>query len=64
MIAKLKDQFAQMRQENGADHEKFVANQVIDEFWDYSEADRQKAIKISNNYAAFRNAKEKKSENL
>ena len=49
-----------MRQENGADHEKFVANQVIDEFWDYSEADRQKAIKISNKYAAFRNAKEKK----
>ena len=60
LIAKLKDQFAQMRQENGADHEKFVANQVIDEFWDYSEEDRQKAIKISNKYAAFRNAKEKK----
>jgi hypothetical protein len=58
IISQLKKQFAQMRSDNRADDPKFLANQVIEEFWDYSPSDHKKAIEISKKYADYRSAKE------
>ena len=60
LIKQLKNQFAQMRTENGADDPKFTANKVINEFWNYDQANRKKAEKISAAYAKHRNGKEAK----
>lgn len=47
VIEKLKKQLKARRAELGEDDPKFAFNRVIDEFWDYDEADRAKAITIS-----------------
>ncbi|MBK1832589.1 sulfatase [Roseibacillus ishigakijimensis] len=47
----LKKQFAELRQRVGDDGSHFPkAEAVVQEFWDYSEEDRQKAIQISHDY--------------
>ncbi|WDE96064.1 sulfatase [Lentisphaera profundi] len=58
LVFRLKKQFADMRKENGADNSKFAVNQVINDFWNYDEDDRQQAIQISKKYAESRSAKE------
>jgi len=57
VIEKLKQQLKDRRAELGEDAPTFKYNQVIDEFWDYDEADRAKAIEISH---AMRMKKESK----
>ncbi len=53
VIVKLKKQLAQRRAEIKDDDEPFPEMRaVIEEFWDYDEADRAKAIEISHEYAA------------
>ena len=61
VVAKLKSQFKELRKRIKADDPSIApiktardritaVNKVIDEFWDYSTDDRQKAIKISHDY--------------
>lgn len=57
VIEKLKKQLKARRAELGEDDPKFVLNRVIDEYWDYGEKERAKAIQISH---AMRQAKESK----
>jgi N-acetylglucosamine-6-sulfatase len=52
-IAKeLKQRLADLRQQVGDDGSHYPAvEEVVQEFWDYSDEDRQKAIKISHEYS-------------
>jgi arylsulfatase A-like enzyme len=50
VIQKLKKQLKQRRAELGEDNPKFPFNQVIDEFWDYDDEAKAKAIEISHQY--------------
>lgn len=56
IIAQLKQQLKTLRSRYGEDDPKFAFNKVIDEFWDYDESARLKAIEISH---AYRKSKEK-----
>lgn len=47
VIVQLKEQLKDLRHEYGEDDPKFAFNQAIEDFWDYDEDDRQKAIAIS-----------------
>jgi len=55
IIAQLKQQLKALRSRYGEDDSKFAFNKVIEEFWDYDEAARLKAIEISH---AYRKSKE------
>ena len=50
VIPKLKEELKKRRAELGEDNPKFNFNTVIDDFWDYNEEDRQRAIEISHEY--------------
>ena len=50
VVAELKQQLKELRSEYKEDDPKFPFNRVINEFWDYDEADRLKAIEISHAY--------------
>ena len=51
----LKDQFAELRKEVGDDGSHYPACEaVVQEFWDYDEADRARAIEISRAFKAVR----------
>ena len=53
----LKAQFAQLRKDVGDDGSHYPeCEAVIQEFWDYSEEDRLKAIEISANFKQIREA--------
>ena len=56
IIAQLKQKLKTLRSRYGEDDPKFAFNKVIEEFWDYDEAARLKAIEISH---AYRKSKEK-----
>ena len=56
-ITRLKRQLKRLRSEYKEDDPKFAFNKVIEEFWDYDEADRARAIEISH---AYRQSKERK----
>jgi len=63
VIAELKTQLKDMRAKNGEDDPKFACNKVIEDFWDYDDEDRAKAIAISNRLGAKgKSTKEKKSK--
>jgi arylsulfatase A-like enzyme len=51
VIKTLKVQLKDLRAEYKEDDPKFAFNKVIDEFWDYDDADYQKAVKISHDMA-------------
>jgi arylsulfatase A-like enzyme len=54
---KLKTQFSQLRKDVGDDGSHFPkCEAVVQEFWDYDEADRKKAVEISHAYKAVRAA--------
>lgn len=54
---RLKQQFAKLRKDIGDDGSHYPkCEQVVQEFWDYDEADRQKAIQISHDFKARREA--------
>ncbi|MDF7825094.1 sulfatase [Pontiellaceae bacterium B12227] len=57
VIEKLKKQLKERRAELGEDDPKFALNQVIDEYWDYDEQARAKAIEISHAMRAEKEAK-------
>ena len=51
MRQRLKNQLADLRQTVGDDGSHYPeAEKVVQEFWDYSDADREKARKISGEY--------------
>ncbi|WP_139957653.1 sulfatase family protein [Flavicella sediminum] len=50
VIAELKVQLKALRKKYGEDNPKIPFNKVIDEYWDYDEEAKQKAIKISHEY--------------
>jgi N-acetylglucosamine-6-sulfatase len=53
----LKEQFAQLRNDIGDDGSHYPeCEKVVQEFWDYSEADHQKAIEISHAFLIIRKA--------
>ncbi len=52
VVAKLKVQLKDLRAKYKEDDPKFPFNKVIDEYWDYDEAARKKAIEISHQMAA------------
>ena len=55
VVVKLKKQLADLRKKIGDTDEKFPAiKKVVDEFWDYDDAARKKAIEISHQYARNR----------
>ena len=54
---RLKKQFASLRQKIGDDGSHHPeCEKIVQEFWDYDEADRQKAIRISHDFKATREA--------
>lgn len=54
---RLKVQFAKLRLDVGDDGSHYPAcERIVQEFWDYDEADRQRAIKISNQFRQRREA--------
>jgi N-acetylglucosamine-6-sulfatase len=58
VVRSLKRRLAERREQIGDTDEQFPAvRRVIDEFWDYDEKDRRKAIQISHEYAARERAK-------
>ncbi len=60
LVAALKDQLRRRRIEVGDTDAEFPSmRQVIEEFWDYDEADRARAVELSHEYVA-REAKRKK----
>jgi len=64
MVKTLKQQLAELRQtvgDDGSHHPK--AESVVQEFWDYSESDRKKAIAISADYLKHANKPVKKKKN-
>ncbi|MDZ8117006.1 sulfatase [Pontiella sp. NLcol2] len=59
VIEKLKKKLKTRRAELGEDDPKFPFNAVINEFWDYDQADRAKAIQLSHTYRQQRAAEAK-----
>jgi arylsulfatase A-like enzyme len=59
-IVQLKQQLKTLRSRYGEDDPKFAFNKVIDEFWDYDEAARLKAIEISSAYRKSRDGSRQK----
>lgn len=53
VVVELKEELKQRRAELGEDDPKFPFNRVINEFWDYDQADQAKAIDISHRYRVF-----------
>ncbi|MGY8671386.1 MAG: sulfatase family protein [Verrucomicrobiia bacterium] len=52
---RLKEQFARLRKKIGDDGSHYPAcEKIVQEFWDYDEADRKKAIQISHDFKAAR----------
>lgn len=51
----LKEQLRVRRAELGEDDLEFPFNKVIDEFWDYDEEDRAKAVAISHTFLRKKN---------
>ncbi|MHC4657044.1 MAG: sulfatase/phosphatase domain-containing protein, partial [Planctomycetota bacterium] len=60
IIAQLKQQLKALRSRYGEDDPKFAFNKVIEEFWDYDEVDRLKAIEISGAYRKSRDGSRRK----
>ena len=60
----LKEQLARLRQEVGDDGSHYPAcEKIVQEFWDYDETDRKKAVEISHRFKTLREASlEKKRE--
>ena len=60
----LKEQLARLRQEVGDDGSHYPdCEKIVQEFWDYDEGDRKKAVEISHRFKALREASlEKKGE--
>jgi len=55
VLNRLKKQFAELRQQIGDDGSHHPAcEKVVQEFWDYDEADRAKAVEISHQYKTVR----------
>ena len=52
LIKQLKDQLKQMRADYKEDDKKFPFNEIIEDYWDYDEEDRRKALEISKKFAA------------
>ena len=53
----LKSQFAQLRRDIGDDGSHYPeCEKIVQEFWDYDQADREKAIKISRAFLKKREA--------
>ena len=50
LIKKLKADLKERRAELGEDDPKFACNKVIDEFWEYDDAARARAVEISHDY--------------
>jgi arylsulfatase A-like enzyme len=50
VIEKLKAELKSLRKQYGEDDPKYACNKVIAEFWDYDDAARQKAIKVSHTF--------------
>ena len=51
LVAELKQRFAATRQRVGDDGSHYPdCEAVVQEFWDYDESDRQKAVKISHEF--------------
>lgn len=48
IIASLKDQLKELRSEYKVDGPEFAYNKVIEDFWEYDEDDRNRAIELSN----------------
>lgn len=60
----LKEQFAAMRSRIGDDGSHYPAcEKIVQEFWDYDETDRRKAVKISNRFRSVREASLKNQKN-
>lgn len=58
VVKLLKAQLAELKRKVGDNEEGMPAvKKIVEEFWDYDEADRQKAIEISHQYAAEQQAK-------
>lgn len=62
VIEQLKDQLKAMRAKNGEDDPKFPCNQVIEDYWDYDDDDRARAVAISNRLAGSSKKKGRKEE--
>ena len=61
----LKAKFAQLRKDIGDDGSHYPATErVVQEFWDYDESDRQKAIQISHQFKQLREAELRKAGKL
>ncbi len=58
VIKELKKQLKERRSELGEDDPEFAFNKVIDEFWEYDDESRAKAIEISNDYLTKRESGE------
>ncbi|MEM0896322.1 MAG: sulfatase [Verrucomicrobiota bacterium] len=55
LVSDLKAQLAQLREDVGDDGSHYPkAEAVVQEFWAYDEADRKKAVQLSNNFLAVR----------
>lgn len=63
VVTELKAQFKQLRSEYKEDDPKFAFNKVIDEYWDYDQVARDKAIKISHSLAQEISKKKNKPKN-
>jgi N-acetylglucosamine-6-sulfatase len=61
-IAQLKQQLKALRSRYKEDNPKFPFNRVIDEFWNYDEADRLKVIEISHAYRKSRDRSRQQQE--
>ncbi|EDM25149.1 mucin-desulfating sulfatase (N-acetylglucosamine-6-sulfatase) [Lentisphaera araneosa HTCC2155] len=62
IINKLKAELKDLRHKYKEDDPKFACNKVIDEFWDYSSEDRQKAIELSHAYKNYKAPLKKKKK--
>ena len=62
IINKLKAELKDLRHKYKEDDPKFACNKVIDEFWDYSSEDRQKAIELSHAYKNYKAPLKKKQK--
>ena len=61
----LKDKFSQLRKDIGDDGSHYPATErVVQEFWDYDDVDRQKAIQISHQFKAIREEELRKAGKL
>jgi N-acetylglucosamine-6-sulfatase len=60
VVLDLKARLAKLRDRIGDDGKAYpAAEAVVDEFWDYDEADRAKAVKISGEYLKLKSAGDK-----